>query len=149
MTRVAVALIRCKDLGALPIATLVLPTVEPTGHRYNSGVTKLREGLGGEGRPHATCAHDDQRRVLVRDSRLDLGLEVATWNEHRAGHCALFELVSLTNVEKCHSAVAQGFCLSGVNLVDFGLRLIEEVSEAAHGPFDFRDSVAVFLVVSR
>ena len=97
------------------------------------GVAELLQRAGGERRAHAAGAVDDDRRVLVGEPALDLGLEVAAGDVDGAGERALVVLVGLADVE--HER-AGGDALGGavgVDLGDLGLGGRQQISERGHG----------------
>ena len=110
-------------------AALVLPAVEPADHRDRVLVAELLERPSGERGPDAAGAHDDDRLRLVGDATLDLRLEVAPGQEHRAGHRALLELVGLADVEQGRTVGEQLLRLGGGHLGDLRLGFVEEVSK--------------------
>ena len=71
---------------------------------------------------------------MVGDAVLDLALEVATGDVHRAGDRALLVLVGLADVEH-HGAGSIATAVvrrGGVDLADLGLGLREQIAEASH-----------------
>jgi hypothetical protein len=98
---------------------------------HDVGVTELAERLGGEDRAHAARAVNDDRCGAVVDLVLDLALEVAARQEHRARDRALLELIQLADVEECGAAEA-GLRFGGIDLDDLAFRGLQEVSETRH-----------------
>ncbi len=103
-------------------------------------IAELGEGLGGERRPNAAGAVDDDRRRLVGDPVLDLRFEVAARNVDRTGQRTFLVLVGLTHVEHDRPVGDVGGGALGVDLTDLGLRGGEQVSERCHDEKAYRVS---------
>ena len=130
---VPVALLGVSDRGRDPVAAFVLPAAEAAGHRHDVGVAELLERLGRERRAGAARAVDDDRRVLVGELGLDLALEVAAGDEHRAGDRALLVLVLLADVEERRRRRAAASASAGAISRIVCLGLGEQLAEAGHG----------------
>ena len=113
-------------------AVLVLPPPEAAGHRHDVGVAELLQRAGGERGAHAAGAVDDDRRRLVDDAGLDLGLEVATGDVHGAGQRALVVLVGLADVERERPGSEALGRVGGADLGDLGLGGRQQIAERSH-----------------
>ena len=130
---VAIGLDGAERRRLAPGAPLVLPLAEAAGHRHDVGVAELAERPGGERAADPAGAVDDDRLRLVGEATLDLALEMATGDVHRARQGTLFVLVGLAHVED-HDLAAFDELL-GLRRVDFGdlrLGLDEQVAERRH-----------------
>ena len=93
-----------------PRPPFVLPATEAAGHRHDVGVAELLQRVGSEGGAVAAGAEHHDRRILFRQLRLDLGLEVPARDEDRAGDGALVVLVLFAHVEEpCRLELGLGF----------------------------------------
>src|SRR4029077_9539398 len=104
-----------------------------TGHRHDVAVAQLLQGASGERAAHPAGAVDDDRRRLVEQPALDLRLQVAAGDVHRAGDGPLLVLVRLADVEDQRAPIDLGGSTGGVDLGDLGLGGGEEVAEGGHG----------------
>ena len=133
VTLVAVALLTRESARGDPLATLVLPLVEPAGHGDDVGVAEVLQGLGCEGRAHTAGAVDDDRRRTIGDMGLDLRLQVAPRKVDSAREGPLLVLVGLPHVEDDSAGTGDGLgCGSRVDLPNLRLRLFQEFTEAGH-----------------
>jgi hypothetical protein len=101
--------------------------LNPPDDRHDVGVPEVLQGLGGEGRAHATGAVDGDGRVLVRQSTLDGELQVAPRQVDRAGNGALFVLLGLAYVEEREVVETCGDVVR-VNLGNLGLGGVQQIS---------------------
>ena len=93
MPRVALLLLPRQDDRVRPRAAARLPALEAAAHRARRPRSPWTEGLGGEQRPGAARAVEDQGRVVVGSGRLDLLLEVAAGHVGGAHDVALVPFV--------------------------------------------------------
>ena len=84
------------------------------------------------GRATAAGAVDDDRICMIGHRSLDTRLEMAARDMNCAGDVAFLPFIAFTDVDEDHAVLGEVGRASGVNFLDFRLRLLEQVSIRAH-----------------
>ena len=125
---VALALLGRPLARDLDVVAAVLPQRVAAGHRLDVLVAEVvAQGLGGERGAVARGAVEDHPLRAVGRCALDARLEVAARHVDRAGDLARRDLLGLADVDDDRAVAELLVDLGGVDLVDLGLDLADEL----------------------
>src|SRR6185312_10720335 len=135
MAAVARRTLRAEGAGEIGRKAVALPLLEAAGERAGVLVAEVGQRLCGEGRAVALRAIEQHRARTIRRDALDPRLEIPARDVDGARDPALLPLVALAHVDEERRVVTveQLARAAGVDLVDGGLRLLEQLPVGRHG----------------